>query len=50
MQDKFVVDETVLKRYLAYIQKAHTQADLQKQREYVQMAEDFVKRAYAQPR
>jgi hypothetical protein len=50
MQDKFVVDETVLKRYLSYIEKARTHQDVQKQREYMQMAEDLVKHAHAQPR
>jgi hypothetical protein len=50
MQDKFVVDETVLKRYLSYIEKARTHQDVQKQREYMQMAEDLVKQAYDQPR
>lgn len=47
MQDKFVVDETVLKRYLSYIEKARTHQDVQKQREYMQMAEDLVKQAHA---
>jgi len=43
MQDKFVIDETTLKRYLSYIGKARTHQDVQKQREYMQMAEDLVK-------
>jgi hypothetical protein len=50
MQDKFVVDEIVLKRYLSYIEKARTHQDVQKQREYMQMADDLVKHVQAQPR
>jgi hypothetical protein len=50
MQDKFVVDETVLKRYLSYIEKARTHQDVQKQREYMQLAEDLVKHAHTQHR
>ncbi len=50
MQDKFVIDETVLKRYLSYIEKARTHQDVQKQREYMQMAEDLVKHTQPQPR
>ena len=50
MQDKFVVNEIVLKRYLAYIEQARTHQDVQKQREYMQMADDLVKHTQIQPR
>ncbi len=43
MQDKFVVDETILKRYLSYVGQARTHQDVKKQREYMQLAEDLVK-------
>lgn len=43
MNDKRVVDETILKRYLSYMAQASQQTDARKRRAYQQMAEALVK-------